>query len=314
MRFETKDKGIHFLVQDEKISWYKNAPACASHFCASAMSIPAPTTPTDPHPGNRLLGEFIRLHRNRLSPAAAGLPATGRRRAPGLRREELAALCGISATWITWLEQGREVAASTKTLERLAQALQLTAAERAYLFELARRRDPAEPLAATNAVSAVLRSVQAIDSPAYVLNQRWDVVAGNARAADLFLQWLAPSPGQSTGNAPPNLLRFLFLNPQARMLIEDWPLRSQRLVAEFRADCGHRLQTEPVRELIEVLRAQSPEFAALWKLNDVQQREGGERRFHHPQHGRLVYEQLTLRAALQPEYKLVMLLPLALSP
>ncbi|MGC9185033.1 MAG: helix-turn-helix transcriptional regulator [Thiomonas sp.] len=272
------------------------------------MSIPAPTTPTDPHPGNRLLGEFIRLHRNRLSPAAAGLPATGRRRAPGLRREELAALCGVSATWITWLEQGREVAASTKTLERLAQALQLTAAERAYLFELARRRDPSAPVAPPKAIDAVLRSVHAIGQPAYVLNQRWDVVAGNPQAADLFLGWQAPLEGERAGT-PPNLLRFLFFNPQARDLIENWSVRSQRLVAEFRADCGGRLQAAPLRDLIDELSAGSAEFSALWKLNDVQEREGGERGFRHPRHGRLVYEQLTLRAALHPEYKLVMLLP-----
>ncbi|OYV37940.1 MAG: XRE family transcriptional regulator [Thiomonas sp. 20-64-5] len=273
------------------------------------MSTPASTVPPDPHQGSRLLGEFIRLHRNRLAPAAAGLPSAGRRRAPGLRREELATLCGVSATWITWLEQGRQVAASTKTLERLAQALQLSAAERAYLFELARRRDPSAPVAPPKAVDAVLRSVHAIQHPAYVLNQRWDVVAGNAQAADLFLGWQSSSEDEQAG-APPNLLRFLFFNPQARDLIENWAMRSQRLVAEFRADCGGRLHAAPLRELIDALSMRSPEFAALWKLNDVQEREGGERGFQHPRQGRLVYEQLTLRAALHPEYKLVMLLPL----
>ena len=273
------------------------------------MSSPSSFMPANPHQSCRLLGEFIRLHRNRLSPAAAGLPATGRRRAPGLRREELASLCGVSATWITWLEQGRSVAASAKTLERLAQALQLSAAERAYLFELARRRDPSEPTAPPKAVDVVLRSVQAMGHPAYVLNQRWDVVAGNAPAADLFLDWQADS-AEADSAKPPNLFRFLFFNPQARGLIENWPVRSKRLVAEFRADCGGRLHSPPLRALIEELSARSPEFDALWKLSDVQEREGGERGFLHPRHGRLVYEQLTLRAALHPDYKLVMLLPI----
>ncbi|MDE1979539.1 MAG: helix-turn-helix domain-containing protein [Betaproteobacteria bacterium] len=278
------------------------------------MSLPPTSMPFDPNQGSRLLGDFIRLHRNRLSPAAAGLPATGRRRAPGLRREELASLCGVSATWITWLEQGRPVAPSAKTLERVAHALQLTPAERAYLFELAQRRDPSEPATPTKAVDAVLRSVHAIVHPAYVLNQRWDVVAGNAQAQDLFLGWQTSPATPHTEPAteePPNLLRFLFFNPQARGLIENWPLRSQRLVAEFRADCGGRLHTSPLRALIDELSALSPEFDAFWKLNDVQEREGGERGFVHPRHGRLVYEQLTLRAALHPEYKLVMLLPVA---
>ncbi len=134
--------------------------------------------------------------------------------------------------------------------------------------------------------------------------------AGNALAADLFLGWQA-QPAASADSQPPNLLRFLFFNPQARELIENWPVRAQRLVAEFRADCGGRLQTPLLRALIDELSALSPEFDALWQLNDVQEREGGERGFVHPRHGRLVYEQLTLRAALHPEYKLVMLLPLA---
>ncbi|WP_072243032.1 helix-turn-helix transcriptional regulator [Thiomonas bhubaneswarensis] len=274
-----------------------------------APAPPSPAPSTDPHEGRRLLGEFIRLHRNRLSPAAARLPSTGRRRAPGLRREELASLCGVSATWITWLEQGRSVAASAKTLERLAQALQLSAAERAYLFELARRRDPSEPMAPPKAVDVVLRSVHAVGHPAYVLNQRWDVVAGNAPAADLFLDWQADGT-EADSAEPPNLFRFLFFNRQARALIENWPVRSKRLVAEFRADCGGRLHSPPLRALIDEMCARSPEFDALWKLNDVQEREGGERGFLHPRHGRLVYEQLTLRAALHPDYKLVMLLPI----
>ena len=264
-------------------------------------------------PSSRLLGDFIRLHRNRLTPDAAGLPSAGRRRAPGLRREELAALCGVSATWITWLEQGRDVAASVKTLEALAQALQLTAAERAYLFVLAQRRDPSAPQPAPRAVDAMLRSVQSIVHPSYVLNPRWDVVAGNAPAAELFLGWQAGDIGsageQATPNPTPNLLRFLFFNPQARSLIDDWSERSQRLVAEFRADCAGRLQSAAVLELIEELARRSAEFAALWQRNDVQEREGGARGFVHPRLGRVVFEQLTLRAALQPDYKLVMLLP-----
>ena len=257
-----------------------------------------------------LLGEFIRLHRNRLSAEAAGLTGGRRRRTPGLRREELAQLCAVSTTWITWLEQGRQVAPSTKTLVRLAQALQLTPAERAYLFDLARRRDPSEPISPPKAADAVLRSVQTIQSPAYVLNQRWDVVAGNALAIDLFLGWGDASANPIGADKPPNLLRFLFLNPQSRSLIEEWDVRSQRLVAEFRADCGRRVDTLPVRELIDELSAQSAEFSGIWSLNDVQERQGGERRFRHPRRGSLVYEQLTLRSAVRSEFKLVILLPI----
>ncbi len=162
----------------------------AVHDMIESKVHPARRTPaTTPEQQRQHLGEFIRLHRQRLQPQAAGLAASARRRTPGLRREELAQLCAVSTTWITWLEQGRDVAASAAVLARLAQALQLSPAERAYVFDLAGRRDPAEPQPASLAAPAVLRSVQALQCPAYVLDRRWDVVAANALARDLFLDW-----------------------------------------------------------------------------------------------------------------------------
>ena len=253
------------------------------------------------------LGTFIRLHRQRLQPEAAGFAATARRRTTGLRREELAQLCLVSPTWITWLEQGREVAASAGVLARLAQAMQLSPAERAYLFKLAGRRDPAESEPQQPRLAhAVLSSVHTMQCPAYVVDRRWDVVAGNARAADLFLGW-----GAEAHSKPPNLLRFLFLCPQSRPLIHDWGTRSWRLVAEFRADCGRLADTAPIRALVDELTLASGDFARCWQTHDVLEREGGARRFHHPQHGDLVFEQLTLHPAVRSDLKLVMLLPSA---
>lgn len=249
------------------------------------------------------LGAFLKLHRQRLSPESAGLPIGGRRRTPGLRREELAGLCGVSPTWITWLEQGRGVAASAGVLGRLAQALQLSGAERAYLFDLAGRRDPAEPEAHPRPAHAALRSVESMGCAAYVLDRRWDIAAANARAVELFLGW-----GAEEGETP-NLLRFLFLRPAARRLIHDWDTRAWRLVAEFRADCGSRADSPPIRPLIEELTAASADFARLWRTQDVLGREGGERRFLHPRLGPLVYEQLTLRPDQRGDLKLVLLLP-----
>ena len=250
------------------------------------------------------LGAFIRLHRQRLQPQSAGIASTARRRTPGLRREELAQLCGVSATWITWLEQGRPVDASAAMLARLAQALQLSAAERAYLFELAERLDPAAPGERPRPVDAVLRSVRHMICPAYVLDRRWDVAASNPQAAELFLDWGAAGVSQ-----PPNLLRFLFLDPAARELIHDWNARSHRLVAEFRADCGLQIDTPPLRDLVDALAAESADFVRCWQRHDVLAREGGERRFHHPRLGERVFEQITLRPALHGDLKLVMLLP-----
>lgn len=119
----------------------------------------------------RLLGDFIRAHRERARPSIAA----GRRRTPGLRREELAALAGISQTWCTWLEQGRKVQASPEALSRLARALSLTTAERAYLFELAGRLDPERPIDTTeDAPPSLIAAVNAIDYPAYGLDRLWN--------------------------------------------------------------------------------------------------------------------------------------------
>src|ERR1700752_5275475 len=126
----------------------------------------------------RELGEFVRAQRERLAPTAIGLPAGGRRRTPGLRREEVAQLCGLSTTWYTWVEQGRDIAVSADALARLAGALRLTAAERSYLFGLTGRRDPAPPAAGpvTATVPAeLLGMLRATMVPAYLLDRLWHV-------------------------------------------------------------------------------------------------------------------------------------------
>lgn len=248
------------------------------------------------------IGAFLKLHRQRVSPEDAGLEPGGRRRTPGLRREELARLCGVSPTWITWLEQGRGVSASSGVLARLARALRLTPAERAYLFDLAGRRDPEEQEGQPRPGHAVLRSVQAMACPAYVLDRQWDIPACNVLASELFLNWGA-RPGQT-----PNLLRFLFSSQASRLLIHDWESRARRLVAEFRADCGSRALSPALRAFIDELAGESPDFAQFWNSHEVLGREGGERRFQHPVLGQLAYEQLTLRPDQRGDLKLVLLL------
>ncbi len=254
----------------------------------------------------RQLGEFIRLHRQQIVPESVGFSTGGRRRTPGLRREELAQLCRVSVTWITWLEQGREVAASPAMLARLAQALLLSSAERGYLFELAARPDPQQASqVAQRPLEPVLRSVLQMTCPAYVLDRRWDIVSANEQAKSLFLNW-----GSESLTNPPNLLRFLFLYPPARSLTDDWEMRCSRLAAEFRADCGRHNDAPWIRELLDELSAESEDFLRFWQSQAVLEREGGERRFHHPSQGELSYEQLTVRPDLHKDLKLVMLLPM----
>ncbi|OEZ62544.1 helix-turn-helix transcriptional regulator [Duganella sp. HH105] len=252
------------------------------------------------------LGEFIRAHRERTLPDSVGLPGGGRRRTPGLRREELAQLCEVSPTWLTWLEQGREVQASGKMLARLAEVLRLSAAERAYLFSLADRLDPHHDDDGGSAEEALDAIVAAVGAPAYILDRQWDAVAWNPQAARLFAGWLAPRPQSSSR---PNLLRYMFLSPAARELIVDWPERARRLVAEFRADIGRHAGEQALAVLIAELSDASATFAELWTLQDVVGREGGLRRFRHPQQGELSFNQVTLHLAKRHDLKLVMLLP-----
>jgi transcriptional regulator with XRE-family HTH domain len=252
----------------------------------------------------RSLGDFLRTHRERLAPAALGLPTGPRRRTPGLRREELAQLCGLSATWVSWIEQGRDVAVSAAALGRLARALRLSPAERAYLFELAARRDPAlpEPVPEAAVPAGVTAVLAAFPGPAYLLDRLWTAQAWNARAVRLFVGWL-------DGAGDRNLLRYIFLAPAARRLLPDWPERARRVLAEFRADSGRHLRDPAIVGLIEDLRAASPFFARAWEEQAVTLRQGGERRFDHPEDGPLRLTQLTATLADRPDLKLVLLVP-----
>jgi len=250
----------------------------------------------------RILGAFIRAHREHMP---VSIKAMGRRRTPGWRREELADAAGVSVTWITWLEQGRNVTASVAALTRLAEALNLTPAERASLFDLAGKRDPAgsvEPQA--KLLPELLNLPSLFMGPAYLIDHSWMARAWNNDAARLFSGWL------DAASTERNLLKFVFLNPAAQRLIDDWSERARRLVAEFRADYNRRPQDSDMQALIDELLAKSPTFSHYWREQAVLNREGGERCFNHPLRGELIYLQTTLIVALQPDCKLVCLTPL----
>jgi transcriptional regulator with XRE-family HTH domain len=248
----------------------------------------------------RLLGEFVRAHRERLPPANP----SGRRRTPGLRREELAARAGIGTTWCAWIEQGREVNASPQALARISQALELTPAERAYLFELSGRRDPQTriPESATAAPDSIRTLVEALSQPAYGLDRLWNACCWNRAAAIMFEGWLGKGHQK-------NLLRFVFVEPSARELIPDWEERATRLLAEFRADYGRAFNDSLTRALVEQLRRDSAVFDRAWQAQAVIDREGGARTFNHPRQGLVTYRQHTFSPAERPDYKLVVLAP-----
>jgi transcriptional regulator with XRE-family HTH domain len=249
------------------------------------------------------LGAFLRAHRTRLTPEEVGISANGRRRTPGLRREEVAQLAGISATWYVRIEQGREVSASAGALDRIARALRLTAAERAHLFTLADRHDPASGTqgGGEDRLEALQASVMIISAPAYIVDRRWNMRGCNPQAAHLFGPWLY-KPGA-------NLLRFAFLDPAARDFLVGWKDRARRLVAECRAELVRQHDDPQMIALISELRSESPEFAALWEEQNVLDPEGGERHFLHPKDGLLAFEQIVFLPAAAPGFRLILLLP-----
>jgi len=247
------------------------------------------------------LGAFVRAIRERLKPPDVGLPVGARRRTPGLRREEAAQLSGLSVTWYTWLEQGRQMSLSPSALARLAAALRMAAAERRYLFRLAGKVDPDPGGTFPDTLPpAVEDCVKVIDAPAYVLDRTWTARCWNGKAEALFAGWL-------DGESDRNLLNYIFLSPVASDFICDHLNRARRVVAEFRAEAG--AADGAFRDIVEGLAARSALFRQLWSERSVLGREGGERTFRNAGGELLRFEQVSFALAGAPEFKLTLLVP-----
>lgn len=251
----------------------------------------------------RALGAFIRARREQISPSVVGLKSGRHRRTPGLRRQEVAMLCGLSTAWYTWIEQGRPVSASTETLVRIAGALQLSSAERRYLFDLAGKRDPVEPQKTPSGMPEILAlTVNALRTPAYVLDQHWAAVAWNVMAADLFVGWL-------DGEHDRNLLSYMFLSSASREIITDWHGHARSLVAEVRASAVRYADDEPIWSTIELLKAKSTDFCRLWASLHVEEHSERKFEFHHPRVGKIVYQTVSLEPIARRDMKVVSLFP-----
>ena len=259
----------------------------------------------------KALAEFLNVVRQRCPPEDFGFARGARRRTAGLRREEVAQLIGISPTWYTWIEQGREVNVSAAALDRLAATLRLTRSERAYLFAMADRRDPhgedSEISERADAPPLLLELLADIRVPAYLMGRYWDILGCNDAAAELFTGWLDRPRADHEPRA--NMLRFVFLDAHARRLLLDWEQRARRITAEFRADSRERLDEPELKHLIDELSTTSADFARFWKRHDVLDRQGGTRGFVHPRHGLIHYRQTTLFTSDNDDVKLVLLKP-----
>ncbi|QZY97665.1 helix-turn-helix transcriptional regulator [Pantoea dispersa] len=209
------------------------------------------------------LAEFLIRHRQKLTPADVGLPSTGRRRTPGLRREEVAALAGVGLTWYTWFEQGREIQVSAKFLLSLSYALKLDDAECSHLFLLAHKRPP--PPEARYHVTVAPLIQQLLDDlharPSYVLNLRWDVVAWNVAADSLF--GFSQRPRDTR-----NFLRIIFSDPEMRRRMPAWHDDALQLLAQFRYDFAVAPDDAAMLALVEDLKLFSPSFEQAWQMTN----------------------------------------------
>ncbi|KQQ36359.1 XRE family transcriptional regulator [Rhizobium sp. Leaf306] len=230
------------------------------------------------------LAAFLKDRRTRLDPAAFGF--SGRRRTPGLRREEVAQRANISPTWYTWLEQGRGGAPSADVLNRIASGLMLTEPEREHLFMLGLGRPPEVRYKSTEGITPRLqRLLDTLDaSPAFVKTATWDVVAWNAAAAVVLTDYGKLPEGQR------NLLRQIFSSPSLRAKQHDWEGLARFVVGAFRADAARAGAMSEVSDLVDELSKSSPEFAAFWGENDVRLQSDGLKRIEHPDLGTVELE------------------------
>ncbi len=220
------------------------------------------------------LADFLRRRRESLSPRDVGLPVGQRRRTPGLRREEVAALAGIGITWYTWLEQGRAIKVSTSFLDNVARVLRLDETERRHLFLLAHQRPPAMAGQAWCVLPPLVRRLldDLTRRPAYVMNLRWDVIGWNAAAERLF-GFAQSAPAER------NMLLMLFADDQLNRRIVDWEVQAPQVLASFRRDFAQAPDDDAMLGLVAALEPVSPSFKRLWNRHDVHGRCEGRRRF-----------------------------------
>ena len=224
------------------------------------------------------LGDFLRARREQTTPGSVGLPSSGRRRVPGLRREEVAMLAGISVEYYLRLEQGRDRNPSTAVLEAIARVLGLDGAEADYLLQLT--RPPARQARARRETvpAGVKQLLLTVGLPAFVEGRFFDVLAANDLARAL-------SPRLVVGR---NRLRDVFLDPDERALYPNWDRVTERIVAGFRDSAGNDTDNPRMVQLVGELSLASDRFGQLWARHNVRPREGTPETFAHPQVGDLV--------------------------
>jgi transcriptional regulator with XRE-family HTH domain len=250
------------------------------------------------------LGDYLRNRRTKLDPASFGFSGS-RRRTDGLRQEEVAQRANISATWYTWLEQGRGGNPSADVLDRIARALTLTEVEREHLFLLGLGRPPEVRYRGRDAITPRLqRLLDAMPySPAMVRTATWDVVAWNRATAAVLIDYGSLPPEQR------NVLRMTFCDPRVRAAQFDWESVARSVVSAFRIDAARAGAATEVEPLVDELCRSSPEFAAMWRDNDVQTHGDGVKHLRHPVLGPITLEYSAFAVDGRPDLQMVVYNP-----
>jgi len=256
---------------------------------------------TDGAPRRAELADFLRTRREAIRPEEVGLAGGGRRRTPGLRREEVSQLAGVGTTWYTWLEQGRDVRASESVLEAIAGALQLTPAEHAHLILLGRGEEAQAVKAPKEKVHPTVRKiVEGLDpNPASITGRRYDFLAWNEAHSAVF-----GDPGEMPDGRR-NLLWSIFTDPARKKLHDDWNQGARRLVARFRAQAARHVGDPDFESLISALQEASPEFRKWWELHEVASSGVGRKVLNHPKVGKLVFEHAVFMPQESPEHRFI---------
>ncbi|MFJ8745920.1 helix-turn-helix transcriptional regulator [Embleya sp. NPDC127516] len=247
------------------------------------------------------LRDFLRDRRARLTPGDVGLPPAGRRRTPGLRREEVAVLAGVGVSWYTWLEQGRDISVSTEVLDAIAGALRLSDPERVHLYLLAGLNPP--PAGGEPAAEVTAEIRQLLDAwaprPAVLRDRSWNVLAFNDPARAVF---------DFDGTAR-NCLVTYFTSPRYRAIPDLWAAGAPAVVAAYRADAAHAPGDSAFARVVDGLRDASPEFAELWAGHEVGAPAQAVNALRHPEAGDLHFDATTLTVADHPYWNVVLYNP-----
>ncbi|MEU9499418.1 helix-turn-helix transcriptional regulator [Streptomyces sp. NPDC048196] len=255
---------------------------------------------------DRELGDFLRSRRARIQPEEVGLPGHGRRRVPGLRREEVAQLAGVSVDYYIRLEQGRGPSVSDAVLDAVGRVLRLDDTEQEYLRTVARpaaRRRAAAGSASQKVRPGLRLLLDSIDKvPAFILGRRMDVLAWNA-LGDAVVGFSQMPPAER------NMPRQVFLNPQAREVYPDWPAVAAETVAYLRLDAGSHPHDRQLATLVGELSLGSEDFRRLWADHLVKEKTAGAKRMRHPVVGELTMPYETLTVSGEPDQMLVVYTP-----